>query len=247
MTKNALLPLAIAAMFALAGCASGGAEAGDPSASADAKPGATAGATPAKGAQLDARTLADIAQEIAGDNDDAQITDEDSMRAQLPMAEQGLKSMKIEPAKCAAIASGDLKAEFDKMNTISLKLPGATMVQSVQVGIASYADPADAAANIAQSRKMLKDCSNFTMTLQGQKVETKVSEVKAKTKAAVTEANRSVVSVSGADIPTVAVSAVDGRNLISVSVMGGSKEADDIDQAQDIVNSVLAMIEEKTS
>ncbi len=45
MTKNALLPLTIAAMFALAGCASGGAEAGDPSAPADGKPGATASAT----------------------------------------------------------------------------------------------------------------------------------------------------------------------------------------------------------
>ena len=64
MTKNALLPLTIAAMFALAGCASGGAEAGDPSVPADGKSGATASATaspsatavdnekPAKGASL---------------------------------------------------------------------------------------------------------------------------------------------------------------------------------------------------
>ncbi|MFJ6418588.1 sensor domain-containing protein [Paeniglutamicibacter sp. NPDC091659] len=253
MTKNALLPLTIAAMFALAGCASGGADAGDPSAPADGKTVATASATPgdvakpAKGAQLDARTLADIAQEIAGDNSDAQIADEDAMRAQLPVAEQGMKSMKIEPAKCASIVSADLKAEFDKMNMVTLALPGDTVVEGVQVAIASYTDPADAAANIAQSRKMLKDCSKFSMTMQGQTVEMKVSQINAKTKAAVTEANRSVVSVPGGEIPTIAVSAQDGRNLISVSVMGGSNEADDVAQAQDLVNAVLAMIEEKTS
>ncbi|GAA1498636.1 sensor domain-containing protein [Paeniglutamicibacter kerguelensis] len=253
MSKNVLLPLTIAAMFALAGCASGGAETGDPSAPAEAKPEATASATagnsakPANGAQLDAQTLADIAQEIAGENSDAQIIDEDAMRAQLPMAEQNMKSMKIEPAKCASIVSADLKAEFDKMNMITLALPGDTAVEGVQVAIASYTDPADATANIEQSQKMLEDCSTFSMTMQGQKVEMKVSEITAKTKAAVTEANRSVVSVPGGEIPTIAVSAQDGRNLISVSVMGGSNEADDINQAQDLVNSVLTMIEEKAS
>ena len=85
------------------------------------------------------------------------------------------------------------------------------------------------------------------MTMQGQTVEMKVSAVNAKTKAAVTEANRSVVSVPGGEIPTVAVSAQDGRNLISVTVMGGSNEADDVAQAQDLVNSVLTMIEQKAS
>lgn len=169
------------------------------------------------------------------------------MRAQLPLAEQGMKSMKIEPAKCASIVSADLKAEFDKMNVVTLALPGDTAIEGIQVAIASYADPADAAANIAQSQKILKDCSNFSMSMQGQTVEMKVSEIKAKTEAAVTEANRSVVAVPDGEIQTLAVSAQDGRNLISVSVMGGSNEDDAIAQAQDLVNSVLTMIEDKTS
>ncbi|MGL3806657.1 sensor domain-containing protein [Paeniglutamicibacter sp. R2-26] len=253
MSKNALLPLTLAAMLALAGCASGGAQAGSPSSSAGGK--STAAASPsagspakaAQGTQLDGQTLADIAQEIAGDSADAQVADEASMRAQLPATQEAMKSMKIEPAECASMAAGDPTAEFDKMNMVSLVLPGATLAENVQVGIASYADPADAEANIAQNRKTLKDCPKFTMVLQGEKVATTVTKLNAATRAAVTEANRSVVSVSGAQIPTVAVSALDGHNLVSVSVTGGTDQAEDIAQAEDLVNTVLAAIEDKAS
>ena len=253
MSKNALLPLTLAAMLALAGCASGGAQAGSPSSSDEGKP--TAAASPSAGSsakavpgsQLDDQTLADIAHEIAGDSENAQVTDEAAMRAQLPATQKAMKTMRIEPAKCASMAAGDPTAEFDKMNVVSLVLPGATLAENVKIGIASYADPADAEANIAQSRKTLKDCPQFTMMVEGEKVSTTITKLKATTRAAVTEANRSVVSMPGAEIPTVAISALDGRNLVSVSVTGGTDQAEDIAQAQDLVDAVLASIEEKAS
>lgn len=245
MHKRTLLPLAIAAVFALTGCTGSATEAGASSAAVNASTGAEA--KPVADEQLDSQMLVDIARELAGDNSGAQIIDEDAMRAQVPMAEQSMKSMKIEPAKCAALVSADLSAEFDKMNMVSVTLPGKTAFEGVQVSIASYTEPEDAAANISQNQKMLKDCSSLSMTMQGQTVEMKVTGIDAKTKASLTEANRSVVSVPGGEIQTVAVSANEGRNLISVSVMGGSDEAAGVDRAQDLVNSVLVMIEERAS
>lgn len=244
MKKSTLLPLAIAAALALAGCASTENGAGTPVETTSAAP--TAAAKPT-GTQLGAQALADIAQEIAGDDPKAVVVDEAAMVAQLPLAEKQLKAMKIEPAKCAAFVSADLSAELDKTNVISVALPGATAIEGVQVAVASYKDPADATANISQSEAMLKDCSAFSMTLQGQQVDMKVSELEAKTKAEVTAANQSLVKVPGGEISTVAVSALQGNNLVSVSILGGSDAADDVKQAQDMVNTVLELISAQAS
>jgi PBP1b-binding outer membrane lipoprotein LpoB len=244
MKKSTLLPLAIAAALALAGCASTESETGAPVETTSAAP--TAAAKPT-GTQLDAQALADIAQEIAGDDPKAVVVDEAALVAQLPLAEKQLKAMKIEPAKCAAFVSADLSAELDKTNVISVALPGATAIEGVQVAVASYKDPADATANISQSEAMLKDCSAFSMTLQGQQVDMKVSELEAKTKAEVTAANQSLVKVPGGEISTVAVSALQGNNLVSVSILGGSDAADDVKQAQDMVNTVLELISAQAS
>lgn len=244
MKKSTLLPLAIAAVLALAGCASTENGTGAPVETTSAAP--TAAAKPT-GTQLDAQALADIAQEIAGDDPKAVVVDEAALVAQLPLAEKQLKAMKIEPAKCASFVSADLSAELDKTNVISVALPGATAIEGVQVAVASYKDPADATANISQSEAMLKDCSAFSMTLQGQQVDMKVSELEAKTKAEVTAANQSLVKVPGGEISTVAVSALQGNNLVSVSILGGSDAADDVKQAQDMVNTVLELISAQAS
>lgn len=245
MKKSTLLPLAIAAALALAGCASTESGIGTPVETTSAAPTPSAAPTAAAkptGTQLDAQALADIAQEIAGDDPKALVVDEAAMVAQLPMAEKQLKAMKIEPAKCAAFVSADLSAELDKTNVISVALPGESKIQGVTVGVASYKDPADAKANISQAEAMLKDCSAFSMTMQGRQVDMKVSELKAKTTAEVTAANQSLVKVPGGEISTVAVSALKGNNLVSVSILGGSDAADDVKQAQDMVNTVLELI-----
>lgn len=248
MKKSTLLPLTIAAALALAGCASSNDAAGEPSAPAaettSAAPSNDAGKP--SGSQLDAQTLADIAQEVAGENPDAVIVDKETLVAQLPMAEQQMKSMKIEPEKCATFVSGDINAEFEKMNMITVAIPGESAIEGIQVGIASYNNPADASDNITEGTAMLKDCSEFSMTMQGQTVEMKVSPIDAKTKAETTEANQSMVKVPGGEISTIAVSALQGNNVVSVSVMGGTDKAEDVTQAQDMVNTVLELIGSKS-
>lgn len=253
MKKSTLLPLTIVAALALAGCGSTQNEAGAPAASTSAAPttaassgGPDAAAKPA-GTQLDAQSLSDIAQEVAGDNSKAVIVDKDALVAQLPLAEQQMKSMKIEPAKCATFVSADLSAEFDKMNMISMVLPGESATEGIQVAVASYKDPADAVANLSNGTAMLEDCSAFSMSMQGQTVNMKVSEVKAKTSADITSANRSLVKVPGAEISTLAVSAVEGNNLVTVSIMGGTEAAEDVEQAQDMVDTILEMISAQAS
>ncbi len=78
-----------------------------------------------------------------------------------------------------------------------MTLPGETAIEGIQIAIASYKNPADASANISQSAAMLKDCSEFSMTMQGQKVDMQVSEIAAKTTATLTQANQSKVKVPG--------------------------------------------------
>ncbi len=119
MKKSSLLPLTIAAALALAGCASSNA-AGESGAPPRKPPLRRRPARPSRPeSSWTPRSLADIAQEIAGDNEKAVIIDKDALMAQLPLAEQQMKSMKIEPAQCATFVSADLSAEFEKMNMIS--------------------------------------------------------------------------------------------------------------------------------
>lgn len=255
MKKRTLLPLTLAAAFALAGCSGGGdaapssspaaqnTAAGETTAAAETTSAAptTEAAKPA-GGQLSAQQLADIADTLAGDNEQAQIVDKQMIVSQLPMAEQQLKAMKIEPAECAQFVAADVNAEFEKMEIITVALPGETPLESTSISIASYKDPADANANISKAQSSLKDCSEFSIEMQGQKVTTKTTEVEAKTNGAVTQANRSEIQIPGGSMTTLAVSAQQENNLVSVSKTGMKATDADVAEAEKLTNKVLDLL-----
>lgn len=250
MKKRTLLPLTLAAAFALAGCAGGGETAPSSSpAAAETTPAAqttsaapTAEAAKPAGGQLSAQQLAEIADTLADGNSQAQIVDKQTIVAQLPMAEQQIKAMKIEPAECAQFVAADVNAEFEKMEMITVALPGEGALDSTSVSIVSYKDPADAKANISKAQSSLKDCSEFSIEMQGQKVTTKTTDVKAKTDGSVTQANRSDIQIPGGSMTTLSVSAQQENNLVSVSKTGMKATDADIAEAEKLTNKVLDLL-----
>ncbi|MDQ0094823.1 sensor domain-containing protein [Paeniglutamicibacter psychrophenolicus] len=228
MKKRALMFFPLAAALLLTGCAD-------------------AGSTAAAAGQLDAQALSEIANEVAGDNDKAVIIDKESLKAQVPLAEKARKAMKVTPESCTEFVAGDIAEELEKMNVVSVSLPGATPLQGVQVGLASYADPADAAANMAQAEEILKDCANFSFSLQGQETTMGVKPLAAKTAASKTSAIQTSTSAGDTTITTVSVNALEGQNVITVAVMGGTDTRQDIAQTRELADTVLKLVEEKTS
>lgn len=197
--------------------------------------------------QLDAQELAEIADEIAGDNEQAVIIDEETLEAQIPLAEQARKAMTVTPEACAVFVTGDAAEELEKMNLISVTLPGNTEIEAVEIGIGSYSEVADAEANLAKGADILKDCSEFTLTLAGQEMKMKLELLEATTIATKTESYRAVVDTVGTKITTVAVSGIQGANLVSVSITGGTEDEKDLAEAQERANTVLEMVARKRS
>ena len=216
MKKRALMLFPLAAALLLTGCAE-------------------AGSTAAAAGQLDAQALSEIANEVAGDNAQAVIVDKESLKAQVPLAEKARKAMKVTPESCTEFVAGDIAEEVEKMNVVSVSLPGAIPLQT------------DAAANMAQAEEILKDCADFSFSLQGQETTMGVKPLAAKTAASKTSAIQTSTSASDTTITTVSVNALEGQNVVTVAVMGGTGPRQDIAQAQELADTVLKLVEEKTS
>lgn len=237
MKKRALFLIPIAALL-LSGCSEPGAD--------DVKPTSTLPSTVAT-QQLDAQDLAEIADEIAGNHENAVIVDEETLKAQIPLAEQARKAMKVTPEACAVFVTGDAAEELEKMNLVSVTLPGNTEIEAMEIGIGSYGEVADAEANLAKGAAILKDCSEFTLTLAGQEMKMKLEELEATTVARKTEAYRAVVDTVDTKTTSVAVSGIQGANLVSVTITGGTDEGKDLAEAQERANAVLRMLAKKSS
>lgn len=230
MKKRALFLLPLTAALLLAGCS-------------DSAPDAAAGTSAAASSdQLDTQTLADIAKQIAGDNEQAVIMDNDALKAQLPAAEQVRKAIKVTPETCSNFATSDLGAELEKMNVVSVALPGATALEGLQVQVASFSDPVDAEANFAQADDILKDCSEFSFSLQGQETTMKMKGLEATTSAGKTSAIQTTTVSKETTVTTVSVNALEGSTAIVVTVLGGKDAKKDLAEANQKAENVLDMV-----
>ena len=95
--------------------------------------------------------------------------------------------------------------------------------------------------------EILKDCADFSFSLQGQETTMGVKPLAAKTAASKTSAIQTSTSASDTTITTVSVNALEGHNVVTVAVMGGTGPRQDIAQAQELADTVLKLVEEKTS
>ncbi|MFI8412057.1 hypothetical protein ACIGB6_06165 [Paeniglutamicibacter gangotriensis] len=230
MKKRALFLLPLTAALLLTGCS-------------DSAPDAAAGTSAAASSdQLDTQTLADIAKQIAGDNEQAVIMDNDALKAQLPAAEQVRKAIKVTPETCSNFATSDLGAELEKMNVVSVGLPGATALEGVQVQVASFSDSVDAEANFAQADDILKDCSEFSFSLQGQETTMKMKGLEATTSAEKTSAIQSTTVSKETTVTTVSVNALEGSTAVVVTVLGGKDPKKDLAEANQKAENVLEMV-----
>ncbi len=196
--------------------------------------------------QLDAQDLAEIAELIAAVNEKAAITDQDMLTAQILLAEKASEAIKITPKACNVFVEGEIAAELEKMNTISVVLPGDTYLEETEVGISSYGEVADAKANLSGSVGFLNNCSEFTLTLEGQEMEMTLEGLKATTSATHNGAYLVVIDTGGTKINIVSVSGIQGSHVVSVSITGGSDTAKDPLEAQERATAVLEMVSQKT-
>lgn len=250
MKKRTLLPLTLAAAFALTGCAGGGeaAPSSSPTAAETTAAAQTTSAAPTTeaakpaGGQLSAQQLAEIADSLAGDNNKAKIIDEDMLAAQLKLADQAPDTLKIEPEKCAPFVESNSKPDLEKMNIVMVAIPGASAAQSTGIQVVSFPSVADADAELQKGKNSLSACSEYSISAEGITIEQKSSSIDAKSNASKTLGVRSVSVLPGGKITTISINAQEGQNLVVASVVGGSDEQKDIATAEELTNQALELI-----
>ncbi|PQZ92932.1 hypothetical protein CQ018_10715 [Arthrobacter sp. MYb227] len=246
MKKRTLLPLTLAAAFALAGCSGGGGdEAAKSSSPAEQTASSSSTTTDLKGAagsQLTALQLAEIADELAGDDKNVIIIDEETIAAQLPLIKKQNKALKTEPERCAPFVENGQDLDLDAINTINVAIPGATATEAIGIQIVSYLDVSKASAEMDKSPALLKTCPEFSITEQGTKAEIKSSGIAAKTNAPRTEAVKMTTTAPTGEFSSVQLSAQKENNLIVVSLVGVKDAKSDVAKAEELTNKVLGLL-----
>lgn len=247
MKKTALWALPIAATLAITGCAGeatpDAATQPGQSTTADAAPGSSAppsdpgsAATspapsteatsappkskPASGQQLTANQLVKVAKAVEKEygKAGAKIIKNSDLQASAAMIEDVVAGMKVSPAECGAFAMAGMSEMLERVTMVAVVLPAEANDLTTSVSIASYDSAGVLEQLLEQSRENKKDCSKFTLTMQGQEASAVVKEAKADTSAKTTMATVTDVKVMGQSITTLTVAGYDGQSNVSVSI-----------------------------
>ena len=247
MKKTALWALPIAATLAITGCAgettpdaanqpsqsttadaspSSSAPPSDPG-SAATSPGPSTEATsappkekPASGGQLTANQLVKVAKAVEKESGKAgaKIIKNADLQASAAMIEDVVAGMKVSPAECGAFAMAGMSEMLERVTMVAVVLPADANDLTTSVSIASYDSAGVLEQLLEKSKENKKDCSKFTLTMQGQEASAVVKEAKADTSAKTTMATVTDVKVMGQSITTLTVAGYDGQNNVSVSI-----------------------------
>lgn len=244
--KKALWALPLAATLALAGCsgtspndentqpspataadspAGAGGPASEPGSTEQSSPGTESDAASpdpnaASGKQLSADELVQVAEAVEDEygKEGAQILPDADLKASAPMIGEMLQGMKVDPAECGVFAMAGMSEMLDRVNLVTVVLPADANDATTSVNIGSY-DSADVIEQmLAQAARNSADCSEFSLTMQGQEASAVVETGEASTSAATTLATITDVDFMGQKVTTLTVAGYDGQNTVSVNV-----------------------------
>lgn len=232
MKKIPALGVAAAAMLALAACTGGGGQSPSPT--------ATATTTAVQDKVYNEDELREL---ISGrsdkDGSELKLYSKDQVEQGSNIANLLMSAATTEPADCKALATAGL---LDQVENGDVAIAISESQQPRTLSAQSGADGPDAVALLNEVSGKMDQCSNFTLSVLGQRYEVASKELEAKTDGEETFATVSTRGGNASDM-LMQVSAAHGRLLV-VATKGGA-DLDDADQEEleELVNAVLEKAE----
>jgi hypothetical protein len=232
MKKIPALGVAAAAMLALAACTGGGGQSPSPTASA------TTSAVQDKVYSED-----ELRELISGRSDkdggELKLYSKDQVEQGSNIANLLMSAATTDPGDCKAIATAGL---LDQVESGDVAIAISESQQPRTLSAQSGAEGPDAVALLNEVSGKMDQCSNFTLTVLGQRYEVASKELEARTDGEETFATVSTRGGNTSDM-LMQVSAAQGRLLV-VATKGGANLADaDKEELEELVNEVLEKAE----
>ncbi|WLQ07581.1 hypothetical protein [Arthrobacter oryzae] len=232
MKKIPALGVAAAAMLALAACTGGGGQSPSPTATAT-----TTAVQDKVYSEDELREL--ISGRSDKDGSELKLYSKDQVEQGSNIANLLMSAATTEPADCEALATAGL---LDQVENGDVAIAISESQQPRTLSAQSGADGPDAVALLNEVSGKMDQCSNFTLSVLGQRYEVASKELEAKTDGEETFATVSTRGGNASDM-LMQVSAAHGRLLV-VATKGGA-DLDDADQEEleELVNAVLEKAE----
>lgn len=187
LRRLAPIALLMSAAVALAGCGGSTAPAGtSPAGTPSAAASATESPSPTPTPEARTYTRTELAGIVAGlrDSQDKRLTAIPAAELEKGIAssKEMMSSVVITPKACAAVA--DSNAQIPAGSTYAAGGSQSAKMRAVTaVTLVAVKDPAVLAKNLESSAKVSKECADFTIEVQGQKVTNKTVPLDVKTNA----------------------------------------------------------------
>ncbi|MDV8148904.1 hypothetical protein [Arthrobacter sp. B10-11] len=228
MKKIPALGVAAAAMLALAACTGGGGQSPSPTATA------TTSAVQDKVYSED-----ELRELISGrsdkDGSELKLYSKDQVEQGSNIANLLMSAATTEPADCKAIATAGL---LDQVENGDVAIAISESQQPRTLSAQSGADGPDAVALLNEVSGKMDQCSNFTLSVLGQRYEVASKELEAKTDGEETFATVSTRGGNASDM-LMQVSAAQGRLLVVATKGGADLNDADQEELEELVNAVL--------
>lgn len=241
MKKRSLMVLPLAAAFALAGCSSS-----EDGGSTDTAPEGTQSeqstqteetqqTEAASGDTLDGAQVKAVVEALIGDAENAQVLDNDTLKAQAGQSAQLMESIQIEPAECKSILSETSLTDAGESIQAAGIIPSAQDSTTFQV--ISLAPNELSKVNELLEMDGFQGCENLVQDVGGQKAELTMSiidspQVDAEKVLAI-QTETSSEATAGMTTTAISLQALNGNNFVSATytaLVSSADEAFDIEQ-----------------
>lgn len=232
MKKISALGVAAAAMLALAACTGGGGQTPSPTATAT-----TTAAQDKVYSEDELREL--ISGRSDKDGGELKLYSKDQVEQGSNIANLLMSAATTEPADCKGIATAGL---LDQVENGDVAIAISESQQPRTLSAQSGADGPDAVALLNEVSGKMDQCSNFTLSVLGQRYEVASKELEAKTDGEETFATVSTRGGNASEM-LMQVSAAQGRLLVVASKGGADLDDADQEELEELVNAVLQKAE----
>lgn len=202
--------------------------------------------------QISPSELVDVAKAIESyyEKGGVTIAKDAELRAASEQLASMMGEMDVTPAVCNSVATSSTNGMLDKMNMVSLTLPGDANSDLTTISIASYEEASKLDEVLSMAKAAVMDCSNYSMSMAGREVEVRNTAAQANTNAADTLITMGEATVmksadgtsEGKETRTLIVSGYDGVNNVAVTITNPTDDAAAVARAEEYVDLALLHI-----
>lgn len=172
----------------------------------------------------------------------SKITNDATLRAQIPAAEKWLAGIKVVPSECGLYGGGNLKDQLAASVMSAVSLEEKT---GGDLTIASYPDLNELVADVAAQQHLDKSCAKYSITSDGQSIKATMDTLNVKTLAPYATGTLTTTQNDGKESQQVAIRAIDGHIMITATRWAAQDPSAAVRAATADVNAVLELLRER--